>query len=205
LDDDEKGVISTDTHGGTQNLSAVNEPGLYALVLGSRKQEARAFKRWITHDVVPSIRQHGMYATPATVEAMLSDPDTMIKTLQALKDERNKRLEAEKLIEEQKPLVEFAQTCQASADVLHIGDFAKVLCKNGFNIGRTRLFQWLRDKGIFYRENGRNLPYQEYVDREYFEISETTYHSDGEEHIGLTTMVTPKGQLYLMNKLVSCK
>lgn len=76
-------------------MTTVNEPGLYALILGSRKPEAKAFKRWITHEVIPCIRQHGMYATPATVEEMLANPDTMIKTLEALKAERTARIVAE--------------------------------------------------------------------------------------------------------------
>ena len=73
LDSDEKGVISTDTLGEKQEMSIVNEAGLYSLVLGSRKPEAKAFKRWVTHDILPSIRKHGMYATPETVEKMLGD------------------------------------------------------------------------------------------------------------------------------------
>lgn len=71
LDEDEKGVVSTDTLGGKQELNAVNEPGLYSLVLGSRKPEAKEFKRWLTHEVVPSIRKHGMYATDTVIEQVL--------------------------------------------------------------------------------------------------------------------------------------
>jgi prophage antirepressor-like protein len=92
LDDDEKGVISTDiSQGRSESLNAVNEPGLYALVLGSRKPEAKAFKRWVTHEVLPAIRKHGVYATPQTIETMLADPDSMIRALTALKAERELR------------------------------------------------------------------------------------------------------------------
>lgn len=90
LDDDEKGVISNDTLGGAQQMATVNEAGLYTLVLSSKKPEAKAFRRWVTHEVIPTIRRHGMYATPQTVEAMLRDPDTMIRTLQELKAERER-------------------------------------------------------------------------------------------------------------------
>jgi len=85
-----KSYIGVDTGLGQQNVEVnlVNESGVYSLVFGSTLPEARKFKRWITHEVIPSIRKHGMYATPDTVEKMLQDPDTMIKTLQALKEER---------------------------------------------------------------------------------------------------------------------
>lgn len=90
LDDDEKGMCLVNTPSGEQNMVTISEAGLYSLVLRSRKPEAKAFKRWVTHDVLPSIRKHGMYATPQTVEQMLADPDTMIATLKALKAERQK-------------------------------------------------------------------------------------------------------------------
>jgi anti-repressor protein len=199
VDYDEKGVVLTDTPGGDQRIRTVNEPGLYALVLGSRKLEAKAFKRWITHEVIPSIRQHGMYATPATVEAMLSDPDTMIKTLQVLKDERQKRMAAETQIERQKPLVQFAETCQASTDTLLIRDVAKVIG----TVGEKRLFQLLRDWKLIYKSDGRNLPYQRYVDCGYFEVSEVPYIADGDVHFSLTTRVTPKGQKYIFERLAN--
>lgn len=95
LDDDEKGVVSTDTLGGTQTVTIINEPGLYSLVLGSRKPEARAFKRWITHEVVPAIRRHGAYLTAETAEKIMSDPDNWIKLLTALKEEREGKAIAE--------------------------------------------------------------------------------------------------------------
>lgn len=90
LDDDEKGMCLVNTPSGEQNMVTISEAGLYSLVLRSRKPEAKAFKRWVTHDVLPSIRKHGMYATPQTIEQMLEDPDTMIATLKALKAERQK-------------------------------------------------------------------------------------------------------------------
>jgi prophage antirepressor-like protein len=90
LDSDEKGRNSIPTLGGMQEMTVVNEPGLYALVLGSRKPEAKAFKRWITHEVIPAIRMHGMYATAETAERILQDPDFLIKTLQEHKIRRQK-------------------------------------------------------------------------------------------------------------------
>lgn len=196
LDDDEKGVALTDTLGGVQNMATVNEPGLYTLVLGSRKPEAKAFRRWITHEVIPSIRKHGMYATPATVEAMLSDPDTMIRTLQVLKEERQKRQEAESRIEHQKPLVQLAEAIQKSEDSLLVRDVAKVV-----GTGERRLYQMLRDWGYVYRSDGRNLPYQIYIDRRFFEVTETPYMVDGDVRLALTMRVTPKGQKLITDRL----
>lgn len=97
LDKDEMTVVSTDSHsgkrGGAQSISIVNEPGLYSLVLSSRKPEAKAFKRWITHDVIPSIRKHGAYMTPDTLTSMLTSPDNLIKLLEVLKGEQDKNKE----------------------------------------------------------------------------------------------------------------
>lgn len=93
LDDDEKGVVSTDTLGGKQDMAIINEPGLYSLVLGSRKPEAKAFKRWITHDVIPSIRKHGLYMTPAKLQETLAKPENLMVILQTLADEQMKNAE----------------------------------------------------------------------------------------------------------------
>lgn len=110
LDEDEKDTDSISTLGGNQDMTIVSEAGLYSLVLGSRKPEAKAFKRWITHEVIPAIRKHGMYATPDTVEKMLNDPDNMIKIFQALKSEREARIAAEEKNRINAPKVLFADT-----------------------------------------------------------------------------------------------
>lgn len=91
VDDDERGVVSTDTLGGVQKLQAVNEYGLYSLILGSRKPEAKEFKRWITHEVIPSIRKHGAYMTPATLDEFIANPNFGIKLLTSLQEEREAR------------------------------------------------------------------------------------------------------------------
>lgn len=107
LDDDEKGTNSIRTPGGEQQMLVVSEPGLYSLILRSRKPEAKAFKRWVTHDVIPSIRKRGLYATPQTVEAMLADPDTAIKLLTSLKEERAKSAALAAKVEQDAPKVLF--------------------------------------------------------------------------------------------------
>lgn len=136
LDEDEKGVISTDTPGGTQKMTAVTESGLYALVLGSRKPEAKAFKRWITHDVIPTIRQTGGYVSNEQqfVETYLPFADANTKALfgQTLAQLRA----ANEQLEQQKPKVLFADAVSAAHTSILVGELAKLLKQNGVDIGQ---------------------------------------------------------------------
>lgn len=200
LDDDEKGVTSSDTPGGTQAMTTVNEPGLYALVLGSRKPEARQFKRWITHEVLPSIRKTGGYING---QETMSDTELMAKALlvaQRQIEERNC------LIEQMKPAQIFADAVCASEQSILVGDLAKLLRQNGIDIGQKRLFQWLRDNSYLIKRKGSdwNMPTQRSMDMELFEIKETAItHSDGHVTISRTVKVTGKGQKYFINKFLS--
>src|SRR5690554_2629793 len=162
LDEDEfSSTEVTDSLGRAQETYVVNEPGLYNLILGSRKQEAKRFKRWVTHEVLPSIRNHGMYATPQAIEAMLQDPDTMIQTLQALKAEREQRQALERQVELDKPRVLFSQAVESSEDSILIGDLAKILRQNGIDVGQNRLFQWMRNNGYLIKSGAsRSMPTQ---------------------------------------------
>jgi len=166
LDPDEKGVDSIDTPGGRQNVATVNEPGLYSLILGSRKPEAKLFKRWITHEVLPSIRKNGMYA----VDALLDDPEHLLRVTTKLVEERRARLAAETRLIEQKPLVTFAETCLTSKDSILVRELAKVATKNGVNIGEKRLYQKLRDWDLVLQ--GKTEPTQKAMEAGYFEVLE---------------------------------
>lgn len=157
LDEDEKGVASTDTLGGVQSLQTVNESGLYSLILGSRKPEARAFKRWITHEVIPSIRKTGMYAT----DALLDDPDLLLKTVTRLAEERRGRLEAEAQVAAQAPKVEAFDTFIDADGTMTVDQVAKLL-----GMKPKVLRDTLRDRKLI-RQDG--LPYQRYTPR-YFEV-----------------------------------
>lgn len=206
LDDDEKGVVLTDTPGGRQKLQVVNEFGLYNLVLTSRKPEAKEFKRWITHEVIPSIRKHGAYMTPETIEKVLTDPDTIIKLATNLKEEQEKRRLAEKKIEEQKPKVLFAEAVETSKSSVLVGELAKILNQNGVDIGQNRLFKWLRDNGYLIRQKGENfnLPTQYSMDLGLFEIKKRTINNpDGSIRTTRTPKVTGKGQIYFVKKFLS--
>lgn len=203
LDGDE--VTRFNLGGLVGEVNAVNEYGLYNLVLGSRKQEAKKFQRWVRHEVLPSIRKHGMYATPQTLDAMLQDPDTMIKTLQALKTEREQRQALERKVEEDKPRVLFSKAVETSHTSILIGALAKLIRQNGVEIGQNRLFGWLRDNGYLIKRRGPdyNMPTQYAMEREWFEVKERTINNpDGSVRITKTTMVTGKGQTYFINRFL---
>ena len=206
LDEDEKGVDSIHTLGGVQGVTVISESGLYSLILRSRKPEARKFKRWITHEVIPSIRKHGMYATPQAAEAMLNDPDMMIRVLEEIKAERAKRAELEAARELDAPKVLFADSVAASHTSILVGDLAKILKGNGLDIGANRLFEKLRTDGYLIRRQGTdwNMPTQRSMELGLFEIKETAIsHSDGHVSINKTPKVTGKGQQYFIERFLA--
>ena len=199
LDIDEKGVSSIDTPGGKQEMQVVNEYGLYTLVLGSRKPEAKQFKRWITHEVLPTIRKHGMYVT----EELLNDPDLAIKAFTALKEERQKRLEAENRIQLDKPKVLFAEALEVSKNSMLVGELAKLLARNKIDcMGQNRLFKWLRENGYLHKTGEQyNMPTQKSTELEIMEIKTTTTNNpDGSVRVNKTPKVTGKGAIYFVNK-----
>ncbi|PNC91026.1 phage antirepressor Ant [Akkermansia muciniphila] len=203
LDDDEKGVTTNDTLGGTQQVSIINESGLYSLILRSRKPEAKKFKKWVTAEVLPSIRKHGAYATKAKLEEMLSDPDAMILTLQALKAEREKRKALEAKAAEDAPYAHFGRCVEVSEGCILIGEFAKILAQNGMETGQNRLFEYLRNEGIMGRHGNRhNVPAQEYIEAGYFRLTyRVIQRSDGSQQSKPTPYLTPRGQIWLMKRL----
>jgi len=206
LDEDEKGYESIVSLGGAQQSLIISEPGLYSLILRSRKPEARAFKRWITHEVIPSIRRHGMYATPQTVEAMLNDPETTIKILTALKEERAQRQALEARAEVDRPKVVFADSIEVSRSTILVGELAKLVKQStGHDIGQRRMFDWLRDNGFLHkRGSDRNMPTQKSVDMGLIVIKEgSRIGSSGESHITKTPKITGKGQIYFINAFSS--
>lgn len=195
IDEDEKGVVLTDTHGGKQEVTAVNEPGLYSLILGSRKAEAKQFKRWITHEVIPAIRKHGGYLTPEKVEEALLNPDTIIQLATQLKEARAK-------IEADRAKVIFAEALETSNHSILIGELAKLLKQNGIEIGQNRLFDWMRQEGYLGSKGEYyNVPTQKGMDLKLFEIKTRSINNpDGSVRVTRTTKVTTKGQMYFINK-----
>lgn len=203
LDDDEKGANLIPTPGGQQYMLCVNEYGLYNLVLSSRKREAKQFKRWITHEVIPSIRKHGAYMTPERIEEVLSNPDTIIRLATDLKAEREKRLQAERQIEQDKPMIIFAKALEISDKSILVGEMAKLLARNGIDdMGQNRFFKWLRDSGYLHKSGEQyNLPTQYSTELGLIEVKTTTINNpDGSVRVTKTPKVTTKGQIYFVNK-----
>lgn len=190
LDDDERSRVNLGRQGET---NIVNEAGLYVLVLGSRKPEAHEFQRWVTHEVLPSIRKHGGYM--AGQERMTPEQMALasMRWLQSKVDEQAKQLKA------QEGKVLFANAVETARTSILVGDFAKILKSNGIDIGPRRLFAWLREHGWLIKAKGSswNMPTQKAMDLHLFEVKETTIsHSDGHTTINKTLKMTGKGQTY---------
>ena len=206
LDDDEKGISTIDTLGGKQRMAIINEPGLYSLVITSRKPEAKAFKRWITHEVIPAIRKHGAYMTENVIDRMIESPDFGIQLLMKLKEEKARRKALEEKAEKDAPKVLFADAVSASHTSILVGELAKLLRQNGVNIGQNRLFAWLRDNGYLIRRSGTdyNMPTQRSMEMGLFSIKETAIsRSDGSVTVSKTVKVTGRGQTYFVDRFLS--
>jgi anti-repressor protein len=204
LDEDERESVIVDTLGGKQDMTAINESGLYSLIMTSRKPEAKQFKRWITHEVIPSIRKHGAYITPETLERTLQDPDYLIGVITALKNEQEARKQLEQKIEEDKHKTIFADAVQASQDCILVGQLATILKQNGVNIGQTRLFNYLREQGYLCKSGDRkNLPTQRAMELKLFEVKEFTVHGNSGIRVRHTPKVTGRGQVYFLNKFLN--
>ena len=203
----EKGVrtIPTLTSGGEQNLLYINEPNLYKVIFQSRKESAERFTDWVTSDVLPSIRKNGGYIAG---QETLSDDELLSKALLVANNkiaERDKIIEQKQArIEQMKPKAIFADAVATSRTSILIGDLAKLICQNGYQIGQKRLFEWLRNNGYLCKSgSSRNMPMQRYVEQGLFEVKESNVQNpDGSVRITRTTKITGKGQLYFVNKFL---
>ena len=193
------------TPGGQQNMTIVSEAGMYEVVIRSDKPEAVAFRRWITTEVLPSIRKRGGYLTPEAAEQALTDPDFIIRLATELKTERAQRAQLEAQMEADKPKVVFADAVAASHTTILIGDLAKLLKQNGVEIGAQRLFAHLRRDGYLINRKGSdwNSPTQYAMKLGLFAVKETAItHSDGHVSISKTTKVTGRGQRYFVERFL---
>lgn len=179
----------------------INESGLYSLILSSKLPNAKRFKHWVTSEILPSIRKHGMYAT----DELINNPDVFIQVLQELKAERERKAALEAQAEANRPKIIFADAVAASHNSILIGDLAKLIKQNGVDIGQKRLFEWLRNNGYLMKSGASyNLPTQKSMELKLFEIKERTINNpDGSIRTTKTTKVTGKGQQYFINKLLS--
>lgn len=199
LDADEKGMNQIHTPGGMQDVTVINESGLYNVILRSDKPEAKPFRKWVTSEVLPSIRKTGGYI--AGQESM-SDSELMAKALLVAKRQIDAKTAQ---IEEMTPKAVFADAVAASKTSILIGELAKILRQNGVeDMGQQRLFEWMRNNGFLIRRKAtdRNMPTQRAIEQGLMEVKETTIcHSDGHTSISKTPKVTGKGQVYFVNRL----
>lgn len=188
--------------GGTQEMTIINESGLYSLVLSSKLPGAKRFRRWVTNEVLPSIRKDGGYIKTAPG---MTDADIMAKAILLAQ----KTIEGQKAqIAEMTPKALFADAVSASSTSILVGDLAKLIRQNGMDIGQNRLFDWLRNNGYLIRAKGMswNTPTQRSMDLGLFEVKETSItHADGHISVNKTVKVTGKGQIYFVNKLIPKK
>ncbi len=201
-----KGIKRINTPGGEQEMLCLTENGVYFFLGRSDKPKALPYQMWIAGEVVPSIRKHGMYATPAKVEDILSNPDAFIKVLQAYKTEQEKCKVLEAKVEEDKPKVLFADAVDTSKESILISNLAKILRQNGVEIGQNRLFEWLRENGFLIKCKGErwNVPTQYSIERGLFEVKTRVINNpDGTTRIVRTTKVTGKGQIFFVNKFLN--
>ena len=208
VDDEDKLRTQIEYAGQKREVTLINESGLYSLVLSSKLPGAKQFKRWITSEVIPSIRKHDAYMTPDKLEEVLLSPDTLIQLAQNLKDEQEKRKALQEQVEAQRPAVLFAGAVETSKSSILIGELAKILKQNGIKIGPIRLFEWMRQNGYLIRRNGSdyNMPTQRAMEMGLFEIKETSIvHADGHTSISKTPKVTGKGQVYFVDLFLSGK
>lgn len=202
LEEDERTKLSLGRAGET---NCINESGLYTLIIKSNLPKAKKFRKWVTSEVLPSIRKNGGYIAG---QETLSDEELMAKALLVANNkiaERDKIIEQKQArIEQMKPKEIFADAVSASHTSILVGDLAKLICQNGYQIGQKRLFDWLRANGYLIKTGSSyNMPTQRYVEQGLFEIKESNLvNPDGSVRITKTTKVTGKGQVYFVNKFL---
>ena len=197
VDDDDKGGDILSTPGGRQQITIINESGLYSLILSSKLPQAKEFKRWVTNEVLPQIRKTGGYIPLNDCE------DSGEIMARALMIAHRTIEQKDALLEMQKPKVRFAEAVTGSDDSILIGELAKLITQNGYEIGRTRLFDWLRRNGYLFKNSTE--PIQKWVEKGLFETKVSIIHTHHGEHEVLTTKVTGKGQRYFIDVFLSKK
>lgn len=195
-----KGVLKWNipTNSGNQDILFITEGDIYRLIMKSKLPKAEEFERWVMEEVLPSIRKNGGYIAG---QETLSDEELMAKALLVA---NNKIAERDKIIEQMKPKEIFADAVATSHTSILVGDLAKLICQNGYQIGQKRLFDWLRENNFLIKcGSSRNMPQQRFVEQGLFEIKESNLvNPDGSVRITKTTKVTGKGQVYFVNKFL---
>lgn len=204
VDPDDRGVAKMETPSGAQEMTIINESGLYSLILSSKLPKAKEFKRWVTSEVLPTIRKTGGYVnnTAQFVDSYFGQLNLEQKHALTLMFDESKRMSEQ--LKEQAPKVLFANAVETAHTSILIGDLAKIIKQNGVDIGQKRLFEWMRQNGYLIKGgSSKNMPTQRSMDQELFEVKETTINNpDGSVRVTKTTKVTGKGQTYFINKFL---
>ena len=198
VDNEEKGIYNVYTLGGTQKLWFLTEDGLYEVLMQSRKPIAKQFKKKVK-EILKDVRQHGVYMTDNLLEQTLTNPQFMIDILTNYQEEKRKRQELEVTVEEQKPLVSFAEKCIKTDDSILVRELSKVIQEQGINVGEKKLYKKLREWGLILQN--KTEPSQRGMDLELFEVIQRPINTPYGERLEHTTKVTPKGQVYIIEKL----
>ena len=197
---EDKGVTKSDTLGGIQKMTIINESGLYSLILSSKLESAKRFKHWVTSDVLPTIRRHGLYA----IDEVLADPDTLISALTALKAERAKNLALkEKVANQKKQLIEMKPKASYCDIVLKCKDVVSI-SKIAKDYGKSAIWMncWLHDHGIQYKQGEMWLLYQKYAGKGYTKSQTLTFSGkNGDDRCAVHTYWTQRGRLFLYEQL----
>lgn len=204
VDPDDRGVAKMETPSGAQEMTIINESGLYSLILSSKLPKSKEFKRWVTSEVLPTIRKTGGYVnnTAQFVDSYFGQLNLEQKHALTLMFDESKRMSEQ--LKEQAPKVLFANAVETAHTSILIGDLAKIIKQNGVDIGQKRLFEWMRQNGYLIKGgSSKNMPTQRSMDQELFEVKETTINNpDGSVRVTKTTKVTGKGQTYFINKFL---
>lgn len=198
-DEDKKDAPIQGPLGGVQTMTMVNESGLYSLIFSSKLPTAKKFKRWVTSEVLPTIRKHGAYMTEQKIEEALLNPDTLITLAKQLKAEKEQRLLAQKQVEEMTPKAVFHDAVANAENTMLVRDVAHFLRQNGVDIGGTRFFVWLRLNGFLTKNN---QPTQLSLERGYFQVKETVVHTNHGFQTKTTPKITGRGQTFFLKKML---
>ena len=196
-DEDKNSVAIRDGIQGNPNKVVINESGLYSLIVASKLPTAKVFKRWVISEVLPTIRKHGAYMDTDIIEKSLADPDFLIQLATTLKEEKQRRMEAEAKIAADEHKVDFYNAVGSTSATLTVERFAKLVTeKLGIQTGRNRMFQWLRKNGFL---QANNMPYQRYINNGWFK----TYEVIKAGHAFTVPSITGKGQQKLFEKFAA--
>lgn len=193
-----------DSLGREQNATFVNESGLYRTIFKSRKEKALRFQDWVCSEVLPSIRNHGVYMTTETIAEVLKNPDLIIGMATELKKEQEARKKLQETINKNKPKVEYADAILEAEGNILIKELALWLQKNGIKIGQLKLYEWMRENDYTYKEGEmKNLPKQKWIEKGYFTLKKSKYTKDNNVMTSTTAKITEKGQQYFIEKFRS--